>query len=258
MKQFTAGIIRHTLVIFIFVVLSSFVFCEYVPSENTSIRFGNPGGKGRLLKKTAFTLMYDSVRKCPLWASYRLDKKQITTGRVKPGSFKPDKSLKAFEQTQRNDYPAKVDKCPMVPVLDMAYDPQAYRESFLLSNTCPMNPLLKRFKWRELEDKVRKLAVLHGSLWVVTGPIFDYKNGKIAVIGSSKIAKPTGFFKVILYQAKDYSFHSAGFYMDNAKQEKPLDEYMTSVDDIESRTGLDFFNLLPAEVQVIMEKAVRL
>lgn len=234
------------------------IFCAYSPSVNENTRFGSPGGKGKKLEKTGFTLLYDGVKKNPLWASYALKKENIIHGNIKPGAFKPDKALAPYEKTNKEDYPAKYDKCPMVPVIDMAGNLKTYSESFLLSNICPMNPALKRLKWRELEDWVRDLAQKYGELWVVTGPVFDYKGAKTAVLGRAKIACPTGFYKVILFQTKDYSFKSIGFYMDNAKQDKPLEAYMTSVDDVENRTGLDFFNLLPAEVQLIMEKKTSL
>lgn len=230
------------------------VFCAYAPSEDDNIRFGNPGGKGKKIAKTGFTIMYDGIKKAPLWISYHLKKENIVINKMKPGVFRPDKALEPYERTLKEDYPPKFDKCPMAPILDMVYDPKIYSDAFLLSNTCAMNPDLKRIKWRELEEQVRALAEKYGSLWVVTGPVFDYKGKKIGVFGSRKIALPTGFYKVLLYQGKDNSFHSIGFYMDNTRQEKPLKTYMMAVDDIEKMTGLDFFSLLPVEVQAIMEK----
>ncbi len=244
---------RLNLVKCLFILCFCMLFCGYVPAENENTRFGTPGGKGKKLVKTGFTAMYSGVKKNPVWVSYLLKKENIVSGSVKPGSFKSDKSLEPYEKTAKEDYPSKFDKCPMAPVLDMAYNPKLYSESFLLSNICPMNPSLKRLKWRELEDWVRKLSQKYGDVWVVSGPVFDYKDKKTATIGRAKIALPTGFFKVMLYQSKDYSFNSIGFYMDNSNQQKPLKEYMTSVDDIERRTGFDFFNLLPAEVQRIMK-----
>jgi endonuclease G, mitochondrial len=241
------------LFICIFMLFSCLALCSNTPSENENTRFGSPGNKGKKLKRNGYTAMYDGIKKCPIWVAYLLKKENVVNNGVKPGAFKADKDLEPFERTSREDYPSKYDKCPMAPVLDLAHDPKTYAEGFLLSNVCAMNPFLKRFKWKELEVLARKIAAINSQVWVVTGPVFEYKGKKPAVFGSSKIALPTGFFKVMLYQSGDYSFNSFGFYMDNLKQDKPLAEYAVSVDKIEKMTGLDFFNLLPVEVQNIME-----
>jgi endonuclease G, mitochondrial len=231
-----------------------FVFCAYTAMENENVRFGIPGGRGKILSKHGFVMMYDGAGKTPIWVSYCLKKTNLPPEKVKPGVFKADMALKPYERIKKEDIPVAYDKCPMAPVLDMAYDAGSYQEAFLMSNICAMNPALKRLKWRELEERVRRFVVKTGSVWVVTGPVFVGTSQKQKVVGRAKIALATGFYKALLYQAADGSFHALGFYMDNKKEDKPLSSYEISIDRLEELTGIDFFNALPVEVQSIMEK----
>jgi endonuclease G len=235
-------------------ILAAFLFCAYSTRDNENIRFGAPEGGGKRLVKNGFVLSYDTALKSPLWTSYYLKKENITLSGGSSGFFKADASLKPAERLSREDYPSTYEKCPMVPVRDMAYDKKAFSDAFLLTNVCLMSPELKNKKWRELEDAVRYFVKKRGSAWIITGPVFDSKAKKQKRAGKSGIAVAAGFYKIVLYQSEDYAFHAIGFYMDNCADNLPLESYITGVSDIEARTKLVFFDSFPPEVQGIMKK----
>ncbi len=226
----------------------------YKTADNENIRFGSPEGKGKLLSKTGYVLLYDSSKRNPVWVSYCLKKENIITKDPKAGAFKPDLSLPVYEMVQRTDYPGAYDKCPMAPVIDMAYSTKTHKEAFLLTNVCAMNPFLKKGEWRKLEDKIRDLAARCGQVWVVAGPVFNDTVKKKFLSSNSKIRLPSGFYKVILYQGKDSSFKAIGFYFDNSKNQPGVSQSMLSIAGIEDKTGLKFFSALPDEVRGILVK----
>jgi endonuclease G len=141
----------------------------------------------------------------------------------------------------------------MAPSADFAYDAQAMRESFYLSNMVPQSPKMNQQIWRILEDKVRQWAIDRGELYIYSGPIFEGE--EVDAIGDNGVCVPTSIYKIVFDPVK---VESIAFIMPN----KPLSiddmpSYIVSVRDIEELTGLDFLNSLTKSVEdkVETEKA---
>ena len=60
------------------------------------------------------------------------------------------------------------------------------------------------------------------------------------------------FYKVMLIQTPA-GFECIGFIMENKAGHKPLSTYAVTVDEVESRTGLDFFPALSDDVESRVE-----
>ena len=82
------------------------------------------------------------------------------------------------------------------------------------------------------------------------GPIVK-KN--YATVGSNNVAVPDSFFKVVLMY-RDGNWRALGFVFANKSGNKPLDTYAKSVDEVEKLTGLDFFSILPDDIENEIEK----
>lgn len=119
--------------------------------------------------------------------------------------------------------------------------------------------------WLDLEILTAGWADNYGAVWIVTGPVF-LKGHPAAWIGEEnevKAAIPDALFKIV---AKDspgseqpdvlaFVYPQTG---DNYRR-GPFDhtKYLTSVDNIETLTGLDFFSSLPPEVQDAIESTAQ-
>ena len=116
------------------------------------------------------------------------------------------------------------------------------KECFYLSNVCPQNHNLNSGAWNDLEKQVRYEARYYKSVWVVCGPIFEYNSPKH--IGKNHVAVPDSFFKALLARRKDGSYASIGFIFPNNACERNLTHYAMTVDELESKLGMDlFYNL---------------
>lgn len=113
--------------------------------------------------------------------------------------------------------------------------------------------------WATLEGKVRSWANSSDTLYVVTGCVIDYKDGETVKYAldnnGKKVTVPTGYYKVVLrYRANStfgYSGYSACAILFDHKvysDKRITSEYSMSVDDLEKKTGIDFFVNLPAKV----------
>ena len=82
-----------------------------------------------------------------------------------------------------------------------------------------------------------------------------YKGIRNEYIGEHRVKVPDAFFKVILIDDARKSY-ALGFLFENKPGERPLKEYLVSVDEIEKLTGMDFFSILPDEVENRLEAEI--
>jgi endonuclease G len=120
-----------------------------------------------------------------------------------------------------------------------------------MSNICPQDHNLNTEDWNDLEMKSREWARRYGKVYIVCGPI--YKGIRNEFIGKNRVKVPDAFFKVILIN--DTKKQAAlGFLLENEAGERPLTDYLVSVDEIEKITGMDFFSALADDMENQLEK----
>ncbi len=117
----------------------------------------------------------------------------------------------------------------------MAFNATAIDESFFMSNMSPQVPAFNMGIWRELEELTRDWARRFKRLYIVTGPVLSAPLGQI---GFSKVSVPSAFYKVLL--APDQQ-RAIAFILPNQVSEKLVTDYACSIDQVEARTGIDFF-----------------
>ena len=138
----------------------------------------------------------------------------------------------------------------MCPAGDNKWSKLAMEQSFLLTNMCPQNRMLNGGDWRELEEKCRDWANKYGEIFIVCGPI--YYNGKKETIGGMKeIWVPDAFYKVVL--CMDNSPKAIGFIYPNIDKHHPMKYYVLSVNEVEIKTGIDFFYSLDDVIEESLE-----
>ena len=103
---------------------------------------------------------------------------------------------------------------------------------------------------------------------MVSGPILEKPAAEYQSIGENQVAVPEFYYKVILAPLYANEADRAtpedaenvialGFIFPNEKCEGTLDDYAVTVDEVESRTGLDFFAPLPDSIENEMEGKVK-
>ena len=123
--------------------------------------------------------------------------------------------------------------------------------SFLTSNISPQTYGFNAGIWNRLEQKTRFWAEKYDKLYIVTGGIL---NNNLKTIGFEKVGVPNYFYKIIL----DYhtpKLKVIAFLIPHQNSEKGLYQFVTSVDEIERLTGIDFFPELPDELETELEKS---
>lgn len=202
----------------------------------------------QVLCRTGYAVGYNYQTKNADWVAYHVTKESVNAQFKRSNNFKADTELPEYAQSTLSDYSKSgYDRGHLAPSAAMDFSQQSMQESFLLSNMSPQLPGFNRVGWRLLEEHVRDLANEYQELYVVTGPIYE---GNEASIGDGVVI-PSAFYKVILDPYYNDAIAFIVPHRDVSGSE--LINFVTTIDDVEQRTNLDFFANTSDDVENSME-----
>lgn len=213
----------------------------------------NYKSKFTVLNNIAFTVGYSEKRKDPIWVAYRIDETDNPKFFKRPSYFKSDDRTSARIRAKvysRSGY----DRGHMAPnkAIVSRYGRQAQLETFSMSNIVPQRPKLNRRVWKKLEGLEIKYSNKYKKIWVITGPIFDEHIEKI----KERVEIPDKFFKILIDE-KGRSIRTLQFIIpQNVKGNEPLDNFITSIDQIEKETDIDFFSPMSDKYEDSLESII--
>ncbi len=209
----------------------------------------------QILNRTAYTVSYNKDLKLPNWVAWQLSAEH-TDGPYKRGGikFQEDEDVVEPRATDDDYRRSGYDRGHMCPSGDNKWSENAQRESFLFTNICPQDHGLNAGDWNEMEGKCRKWAEKYGNLFIVCGPIL-YK-GEHKKIGKNKVVVPEAYYKVVLRMGEKPC--AIGFVYKNISGNRPMGDYINTIDQVERITGIDFFSALPDSLENIIESEGRL
>ena len=219
------------------------------PVDLTKQRVGR-GVSDKILTRKAYVTSYNKQTKCPNWVAWTLTKAH-TYGSIQRENerFEEDLDVAAPRATFQDFYNSRYDRGHMCPAGDNKWDEEAMKQSFLLTNICPQNHGLNKEDWNDLEIQCRTWARRFGELTIVCGPLFEDENPR--QIGRNRVTVPSGFFKVVCRMQPTPA--AVGFIFTNDGHRQPWRQQAVSVDDVEQRTGFNFFHMLPDDVEDAVE-----
>lgn len=232
-------------------------------SQNEHLPYGYPGIEGQILYRTGYVLAHNKETKVADWVSYHLTSEYLEGIEERTDDFRPDLDLKPGERSELVDYRGSgYDRGHLAPAGDMKRSQRTMSESFLLSNIAPqVGPGFNRGIWQHLESRVREWAREKQSIHVMTGPLYLGEDGsalknlsELKTIGPSKVAVPTHFYKIIVTVEPEGEMEAVSFILpnENTSSNRPP-EFVSSVDEIERLTGLDFLNALGDGLEAELE-----
>lgn len=147
-----------------------------------------------------------------------------------------------------------LDRGHLVPAADLKWDDQALRQSFLMTNICPMHKALNEGGWAKLEEKVREWTNRDSALLVFTGPVVA---GGDSTLAAQPVKVPSHYFKVVLAPCVR-PMRALAFIFPNGRCGGHLRQYAVSVAEVERLTGLGFMTALPEEQRQSIKQGVNL
>ncbi|MBA6155984.1 DNA/RNA non-specific endonuclease [Tenacibaculum sp. S7007] len=214
---------------------------NYLPTSTT----------GAVVKHNGYQLSYNEQHEQAEWVAYTLDKNDIIYTKHKRPFFISDPKVKTKSADWRNYKNSGYDKGHLCPAGDKRYSKKAHDETFYTSNISPQKHDFNAGIWNKLEQKTRYWAKKYNHLYVVTGGILE---PNLKTIGRDKVSVPKYFYKILL----DYTqpeIKAIAFLVPHKESNKPLYYFVVSIDDIEQKTGIDFFPDLPDTIETKLESS---
>lgn len=200
-----------------------------------------------IYKRNTYIFSYSEVHEQSEWVAYYLDENDITSSNFDRPFFEQDPMVETESADWRNYKKSGYDKGHLCPAGDRKKTFDDFVETFYTSNISPQRHDFNSGVWNRLEDKVRYWATKNNGLYVVTGGVLT---DNLKTIGKEKVSVPNYFYKVLL--SKNGS-KMIGFLVPHQDSNKPLYEFVVSVDEIEKMTGIDFYPNLQDEIENQLE-----
>ena len=198
-------------------------------------------------KRNTYVFSYSEAHEQSEWVAYYLDSNDLKTTNYDRPFFEQDPLVKTESADWRNYKKSGYDKGHLCPAGDRKATLDEYNETFFTSNISPQEHEFNSGVWNRLEEKVRYWALKNDGLYIVTGGVLT---DNLKTIGKEKVSVPNYFYKVLL--SKDGS-KMISFLVPHQDSDKPLYEFVVSVDEIEKMTGIDFYPNLPDNVENQLE-----
>lgn len=206
---------------------------------------------GQIANHPHYSLSYSEKHEQAEWVAYELTADQVVTTKYKRPYFEKDKKIKSKSAHYKNYKDSGYDKGHLCPAGDRKFSKNAHDGTFLMSNVSPQEHEFNSGIWNRLEQKTRFWATKYKGIYIVTGGILE---PNLPTIGTEKVAVPKQFYKIILDYTKP-EVKAIAFLVPHKDSNKALYTFVTSVDKIESLTGIDFFSELPDEIENKLEQS---
>jgi endonuclease G, mitochondrial len=206
-----------------------------------------------------YVIGYDADLRVPLWTAERVDSARI--GKVdREDCFRADPRLSVPNASTPTDYNEPIyDQGHLAAFANQSSSDVAGHNSFVMSNMAPQTCQFNRGIWQILEGIARLWATEHGTVYVLSGSVFDRDgNGvrdsdasaqrMLSRNGNQRVAVPSAFYKIVTLRRPDGSLATLSIMMphNTANPNGPaalqyLRDHVTTVAAIERVTGLDLF-----------------
>ena len=218
-----------------------------------------------------YSVEWDNALIANRWTCYTLnaDNSQGDSGRN--NDFKPDEE--AAVSPQPEDYnKSGYSQGHLCPSADRQCTIEQNQQTFFLTNMQPQWQKHNEGLWKNLEDLVRNYVVKANTtqsscdtLYVVKAATITDKvtigdeqvDGIYAAKCNNKLIVPKYFYMALLhYNKASNSYKAIAFWtlhQDAKDSNKKYGDYAISIDELEKRTGIDFFCNLPDEIEEVVE-----
>lgn len=175
--------------------------------------------------------------------------------------FQADPSLSVYERTELKDYDRDgYDRGHLCASADRLNSKDCNEQTFYLSN---MSPQISRFNqkdWVKLEGLVQNWGrsnTFRDTLYVVKGGTI--RDDQIMTYNKHDVPVPKYYFMALMCK-KSGTYKAIGFWVEHKSYggNPDVSSWAVSIDELEEKTGIDFFCNLPDRIENPIEKTFSL
>jgi DNA/RNA endonuclease G (NUC1) len=218
-----------------------------------------------MLHQHEWITWYDDDLRVPVWVSYELTRADARASLERRDCFRRDPRLSDGVASFCADYEEPVfDRGHIFPSADASRGRFPMTNTFIFSNMAPQHDLFNRGIWARLEARVRAWAIVADGVYVVTGAVFDRNDDgqrdadADAELMFERVGVPSHFYKIVLHVRPSGFIDTISILLPHLDQgvgstNTYLRNHITTIDEIEQLTGIDFFPELPDERETVVE-----
>ncbi|MCU0439028.1 MAG: DNA/RNA non-specific endonuclease [Raineya sp.] len=219
--------------------------------DDENIEIPKSSYNDQIIKHSYYTLAYVEEYEQARWVAYKMTPKNLEKNvDRKDERFEPDPKVTTGSAVHADYNGSGYDRGHLAPAGDFTGNHTMMTETFYMSNMSPQRPLCNRETWRLLEEQTRRWGEKKKEVYIISGPVFGENMPKIG--RKNKISVPSAYFKIIFSEKEQKAI---AFIVPNVNKKEDYKRYQVSVDEVEKQTGLDFFSLLPDDVEKKVESA---
>jgi endonuclease G len=209
----------------------------------------------QLVTHEGFTSCMSTKYMLPVWVSHQISDKLLKGDAKRQGSTYPKDD--EFPELKTNLYAKSgYDHGHLAPAGDFKRSQELTDQSFFMTNMTPQHGCMNQKGWCVLESNVRNWARLNptSKFYLFSGPITTSFIDTLCVNNSTTVYVPEMFYKIVIEQTSSGRVKTAAFIVRNDDVEfADLDGGRTTIDVVESMTGLDFMPSLSPSQQTALE-----
>lgn len=216
-----------------------------------------------------YSLLYNKEKMHSVWVAYTYDTKNAQknwSSRTDDWRGEPFYDNDKDHQLDIKGFGTGYDRGHICGSAERYFSKEANQQTFYMSNMSPMISAFNQQYWGEIEDPARDnwgRGVIQtgsnfygGTLYIVKGGTIDkeenilgYRDLNTTNGKSVKVAIPKYYWMACLFIAKDGSARSIGFWLEHKDYKNTNNSFLKemrrgaacSIDELESKTGIDFF-----------------
>jgi endonuclease G len=237
-------------------------------TEHSAVEyFGNVSNAGDdpnnfLMVGADASFSYSSERGTLNWTAWKTTEADLGDSVQRP-DFRPDPRLPAaLKHIISTDYSGSgFDRGHMLPAADRFGNLERMDDTFLMTNIVPQTKSLNQYPWQNLESYVRAQVRRGMDAFQIAGVY-----GNAGTI-RSKVTIPTNCWKIVILVPGGSPISDLDRRMRVIAVDMPNRDglehvkwqmFATTIRDIESKTGYDFLNYLPQDVQDGLENRIEI
>lgn len=215
-----------------------------------------------LIFRDLYVISSNDSTKFADWVAYRLTAAEVVGTLDLERDWRSDPWLDADETLEAgsgssDDYrgahaAADYDRGHLAPLASFKGSPHASQVNYY-SNIVPQKGPFNQGPWQRIEQAERDLVCGGQVLWVMTGTLYDGAAQPDLPNAGEKHTVPTGFWKIIARMDGGDPWAAAFIFEQSTPRDAEVTDHLVSINEVESRSGLDFFGRLSNSTENALE-----
>lgn len=220
-----------------------------------------------------YSIEWDGTKKANRWSCYFFCTGNKESNTSRSDAFGTDPDLPTSVQHTLADYSGSgFSRGHLCPSGDRLVSAEANKQTFYLTNMQPQWQNHNGVLWNNLEQQVRAWAAADGcdTLYVVKGATIDNSDQIYTAAEAQQIKSGSSFpgiipkyfyMAVLSYNKSTNTYHAIGLWTEHnntSVTNKNYGDYAITIDELEQKTGIDFFCNLPDTIENDVESKLDL